>query len=153
MERLTPALCPAVTGWEVVLLCHDEKYTIILRIDPAAEIDGHGCIGRTGCQVLEYILDQCSALSNGVEIAIFAVRVDHAIQVHYRRIHAPLKAVRMGGVALATDCSIGVSRTALRAGVLESPLDVEVGIKLGHKVSFRSHQIRRVTEVRTPVGV
>ena len=111
---------------------------IVLRIDPAVVVQRGRSISGANGELLEDVLNQDTSLPDGVEIAILAVGIDSAICVHHGRIDAPFKAVRMVGNAGQT--AVSIAGAALGVGVLEAPLNVEVGVELRNEILFRSQE-------------
>src|SRR5260370_585896 len=123
----------------VGLFADDEQPAVVLRVDPPFGIHRGRRIGGADGELLEDALQEDAALPNGIEVAVFAVGIDHAISVHDSGVHAPLEAVGM--VRLATQRAVRVPGAALRVGVLETPLDVQIGIELGHKERLRAQRL------------
>ena len=84
------------------------------------------------------MLNEGASLADGVEIAVFTVGINHAICVHHRCVHAPFKTVGM--VGNAGYAAVRIARAAQGVGVLEIPLNVEIGIKLRNKILFRPQE-------------
>src|SRR5580765_4017551 len=111
---------------------------IVLGVNPSIAVNGSGSISRANGELLEDVLNQDAALPDSVEVAVFAIGINHAVRIHHCSVHAPFKAVRIG--SLAADGPIRIASAALGVGVLEGPLGVEVGIKLSNKIRFRSQE-------------
>src|SRR5262249_16571051 len=94
---------------------YNKEMPVVLGVNPAVVVDGSWRIGCTNGQLLEDTLNLHTSLPDGVEIAVFAVGVDHAVSVYHRGIHAPLKAVGM--VGNARDGAVGIAGAALGVGV------------------------------------
>src|SRR5947209_8097065 len=65
----------------------DEQVSIVLRIDSAFTVQRSRRIGCTDCQLLEDLLQQAAALSDGIQIAVLAVGIDNAVGIYHRRVH------------------------------------------------------------------
>src|ERR1051326_121974 len=114
--------------------CHEEM-SGVLRIDAAGVVDRRRRVRGAESELLEEALLQRAALVDRVEIAVFAVRVDHAVRVDDEGIHAPLESFRV--IAHARHVAVRVARAAQRVRVLEAPLDAEVRIELRDEVRLR----------------
>src|SRR5262249_2536691 len=113
----------------------DKQRAFVLRIDLAVRPDRKRCVRRAERQVEEDVRLQRAALIDGVQIAIFAVRVDDPVHVHDGCIDAPLepdvRPLVTGGVGPTGDRAIGVARAFLVVGVLELPFNAEARTQLG----------------------
>src|SRR5712692_6150789 len=117
------------------LLPYHEQVTGVLAVNLAVWAHRSGRVRRSQRQLLEDLLLQSSSLVDGVQVAILAVDVDHAIGVYGVAVDTPFKAVRMVGDA--GDGAVGIASATFRVGALELPLDEHVLIEL------RDEQLRR----------
>src|SRR5262245_49186914 len=101
------------------LSSYNKKMPIVLGIDPSIAVDRSRSIGCANGKLLEDVLNQNTALADGVEVAVFAVGVDRTVGIHHSGVHAPLKAVGM--VGNTGDCPIRIACAALGVGVLKAP--------------------------------
>src|SRR5256885_12633100 len=93
---------------------YNKKVPIVLRIDSSVGVHGCRSISRTNSKLLEDVLNERASLANGVEVAVFAIGIGHAIGIHHGCVHAPLKTVGM--VGNAGDRPIRIAGAALGVG-------------------------------------
>src|SRR6266704_6011139 len=116
-------------------LSDDEQSALVLRINLAVRSNGQRGVRRAQRQIEENVLLQCAALRDRVQIAIFTVGVDYSLLIHHRSVDTPLEADVLplipGSIGNASNGAIGIAGAALIVGVLEFPLDIQIGVQLG----------------------
>ena len=79
-----------------------------------------------------------TSLLNGTQVTVFTVGIRGAIGIHHHCVYAPFEPIGMVGDA--GNGAIRFASTALRIGVLEAPLNFEVGVELSNKERLRAKQ-------------
>src|SRR5216684_6252606 len=108
----------------------------VLRVDPSVRTDRDGCVARADGELEKDLLLNDPALSDGVEVAVFAVRVDRPTVVDRRRVHAPLETVRL--VIDAGHLPVRSAAAGLRVRVPELPLLLQIRAELRDEVGLGS---------------
>src|SRR5258708_4242690 len=106
----------------------------VLRVEPSVRANRDGCVARADGELEEDLLLNNSALSDGVEVAVFAVRVDRSTYIDRRRVHAPLETVRL--VIDACHLPVRSAAAGLRVRVLELPLLLQIRVELRDEVGL-----------------
>src|SRR5580704_15415542 len=116
-------------------LSNNKQVSVVLGIDFSVPAKRSRSVGCADGELLEDFLLQDSALTDCVQVAVFAVGVHRSVPIHYWSVDAPLEA--MGMIGDAGQRTIRVSCTALGIRVLKAPLAGEVGTDLAYEILFR----------------
>ena len=112
------------------------------------------CKPQANGKLLEDMLNEGASLSNGVEIAVFTVGINHTICVHHGRVHAPLKAIGM--VGNASNGSVRIARATLGVGVLwkfHSMLRLGFSCETKYCSGPLRNEALGLGRIRAPVGI
>src|SRR5262249_49678297 len=101
-------------------------------VDLAVAADRRWGVSGAESKLLEDLVAQGSALQDGEEVAVLAVREEGAVAVDNERVDAPFESERM--VAHAGHGVVRVARATERVRVLEAPFGVQVVVELGDEV-------------------
>src|SRR5438477_11444568 len=77
------------------LLPHNKQNALVLAVDLAVAAHGSRRVSRSQRQLLEDPLLQGATRVYGIQIAVLAVSVNHAVGIHRVAVHAPLEPFRM----------------------------------------------------------
>src|SRR6266481_2005489 len=77
----------------------NKQMAVVLGIYPSFGVQRGRRVRRSDGQLLEDALQEDASLADGVQVAVFAVGVYHAVGIDDGRVHAPFEAIRMVGLA------------------------------------------------------